>query len=320
MGRLLNVDQLRALVTVVDQGSFSAAARALRRAQSAVSYAIQELESDMGLPLFDRSGYRPKLTAAGLALLPRARRVLQEAGALIVQAEGLRSGLESDLTIVIDSQFPMAALSPVFHDFESEYPSVTTHVQIESVRAAVDLLVTSRADIGLVIALFVDPVLYAQRHVRYLDLVAVCAPGHDLARLQEEVGRPLTTAEVVDELQLVLSDRSGDGGGEFFGVSSVRMWRLADLGAKHALLKAGLGWGSLPRHIARNDLESGRLVELALDNWAGASAVPRLEHVLVHRRDKHLGPAGRWLFERLGQSLAAEHADRRHESGSPDRS
>ena len=254
--RPLDLDQLLVLAAVVDQGSFSAAARTLGRAQSAVSYAIQELEADLRLTLFDRSGYRPELTEHGRALMPRARRLLRDAGALATQAAGLRSGLENDLTIVVDSQFPVALLSPAFQAFQTEFPSVTTHVQVESVRASAEMLLASRADLGLVIAAFANPEEVEQRHAAFLDLVVVCAPDHPLAQAQKQ-GRPLAREDAVDHLQLVLSDRSADGRGEFFGVSAARIWRLADLGVKHEMLRAALGWGSLPRHPRRRRSSRG---------------------------------------------------------------
>ncbi len=312
--RLIDLDKLLVLVTVVDQGSFSAAARKLKRAQSAMSYAVQELEADLRLALFDRSGYRPELTEHGRALLPRARRLLADASAFAVQATGLRNGLESDLTVVVDSQFPMALLSAPFHAFQAEFPSVTTHVQVESVRASAAMLLASRADLGLVIAAFADPDQVEQRHAAWLDLVVVCAPGHPLAK-QQAAGCQLAREDAADHLQLVLSDRSPDGGGEFFGVSAPRIWRLADLGVKHEMLRAGLGWGSLPRHLAADDLASGRLAELRLDDWTDAGPAPRIEAVLARRRDRSPGPAAGWLFDRLAATFSADDAAMRDALG-----
>jgi DNA-binding transcriptional LysR family regulator len=74
----LTLDQLQVFLAVAESGSFSAAARMLGRAQSAVTYAVQRLEQQVGTQLFDRSGYRPTLSAAGQALLPRARRIAED--------------------------------------------------------------------------------------------------------------------------------------------------------------------------------------------------------------------------------------------------
>ena len=97
----LTLDQIQILLTVVDEGSFSRAAKKLNRAQSAVTYGIQKLEAQIGIPLFDRTAYRPALTEAGRTLLLRARRIAEETNAFRDAARSLASGLEAELTIVL---------------------------------------------------------------------------------------------------------------------------------------------------------------------------------------------------------------------------
>ena len=103
----LTLDQIRIFLAVADTGSFSKAAKQLNRAQSAVTYGIQKLEAQFGIPLFDRTAYRPALTEAGRTLLLRARRIAEETNAFRDAARSLASGLEAELTIVLDSMFPM---------------------------------------------------------------------------------------------------------------------------------------------------------------------------------------------------------------------
>ena len=102
----LSLDQLRVFAQVADSGSFLAAAKALKRAQSAVSYAISTLESQLGLPLFDRSSYRPQLTAAGIELLRDARQVLDQVDALQARAAAYAHGQELEITLALDVLFP----------------------------------------------------------------------------------------------------------------------------------------------------------------------------------------------------------------------
>ncbi|MEY2883827.1 MAG: transcriptional regulator, partial [Pseudomonadota bacterium] len=96
-------------------------------------------------------------------------------------------------------------------------------------------------------------------------------------------------------LQLVLTDRSRLTEGQDFGVRAMRSWRLGDLGAKHALLRAGAGWGNMPEPMVADDLATGRLVRLQLPDWPGVTYP--LE--LLHRADHQPGPAARWLMARL---------------------
>ncbi|MHA4735833.1 LysR family transcriptional regulator [Ensifer adhaerens] len=107
----LTLDQLRVFVAVVDHGSFRAAARALGRAQSGLSSAILNLETELRLPLFDRSQHRPELTKAGATLLAEARTLLIKADALRAKANGFNQGMESALRVALDPLLPLPDIS-----------------------------------------------------------------------------------------------------------------------------------------------------------------------------------------------------------------
>lgn len=102
----LTLDQMRSFVAVVDSGSFRAAAARLSRVQSGVSVAIANLETQLGVLLFDRSGHRPVLTAEGQALLANARDILLRVDAMRARARGMGEGVELELAISVDTLFP----------------------------------------------------------------------------------------------------------------------------------------------------------------------------------------------------------------------
>ena len=83
--------------------------------------------------------------------------------------------------------------------------------------------------------------------------------------------------------------------GRDFAVISPRTWRLADLGAKHALLREGIGWGNMPFETVEADLAAGRLVQLSLPD--GPPDLYRFRG--IWRRDRPPGPAAAWLLDRL---------------------
>jgi DNA-binding transcriptional LysR family regulator len=136
----LTLDQIQILLTVVDQGSFSKAAKKLNRAQSAVTYGIQKLEAQIGIPLFDRTAYRPALTEAGRTLLLRARRIAEETNAFRDAARSLASGLEAELTIVLDSMFPMPPVVAALRAFTERFPTVPPRVYVQPLGAAAELV------------------------------------------------------------------------------------------------------------------------------------------------------------------------------------
>lgn len=294
--KAITIDQLRVFRQVAEKGGFSAAARAMHRAQSAVTYAVQKLEEQVDLPLFDRGGYRPTLSEAGRALLPRAGRILEELEGFAAQARGIAGGLEPEVSLVAEAMYPMPRLVRVLSEFQREFPSVQLRIQVESLGATSEAVLDGRADLGVALE-FAAAVLPDLDTVPmgHIELVPVAAPSHPLAKLRGKI----SLEALRDHVQLVLADRSKLTEGRDYSVFAVRTWRLADLGARHEMLLAGLGWGSMPRHMIEEDLKAGRLKRLDIRRPGAHASLPRPPIVLARRKGKVLGPAGRWLAQRL---------------------
>src|ERR1700678_4556687 len=107
----VSLDQLRTFIAAAEEGTFSAAGRRLRRAQSVVSQTLANLEGQIGVKLFDRAGRLPLLTQQGQVLLADARTIAGSIHLLKAHAKGLAGGLEPELSIVVDVMFPMSALT-----------------------------------------------------------------------------------------------------------------------------------------------------------------------------------------------------------------
>lgn len=295
----LSLDQIQVFLAVVDTGSFSAAARRLRRAQSAITYAVQKLEDQFGLEVFDRSTYRPTLTEAGRALLPRARRIAGEVGAFRAQARSMAAGVEAEVSITIDSMFPMRLFLSAIKDFQAAWPSVSPRVLVENMGAAAERVLDGTTTIGLLSPVVSDTPALVKKPAAEIRLVPVAAPDHPLAAWKGPI--PLEVAR--DHVQLVVTDRSKILAGRDFGVVSTQTWRLSDVGAKHAMLLAGLGWGGMPEHLVADDLAAGRLVRIDPPSLrTGQSMIM----YMAHRIDAAIGPATRWLADRLTASYLAK--------------
>ncbi|MGH6858850.1 MAG: substrate-binding domain-containing protein, partial [Phyllobacterium sp.] len=136
----------------------------------------------------------------------------------------------------------------------------------------------------------IPPSLTSERLLS-VEMVTVAAPGHWLAKWPGPI--PLEMAEA--NTQLVLSDRSELTKGVDLGVQSKNTWRLSDLGAKHAFLMAGLGWGHMPLPMVADDLAQARLVQIRLEG-PGPGLLPMQA---IYKADALPGPAGRWLLDRI---------------------
>ncbi len=290
--RAPTLDQIAIFLAIVETGSFAAAARRLGRATSVISYAIANLENQLGVTLFVRAGARkPELTDAGRAILSDTRGIAFALDGLLAKARGLTSGLEAEVSLVVDVMLPAKKLVKALDEFSRKFPTVALRLSVEALGAVTQMVMSGQAVFGVSGPLEVSNDLLTRGPAGSVKLVTVAAPGHPLAQLPA----PLNAAVTRDHIQLVLTDRSQLTAGRDFGVLSVKSWRLADLGAKHALLLAGMGWGNMPKPMVSDDLKRGRLVALDIE-MPGDFTYPL--HT-VYRSDTPPGPAASWLMERL---------------------
>jgi DNA-binding transcriptional LysR family regulator len=288
------LDQLQVFLTVAETGSFSAASRALNRAQSVVSYTIANLEAQLEVPLFERSGARqPKLTEAGKAMLEDARRILGDLQVMRARVKSLREGLEAEVSVAIS----------VLREFREMFPSVSLNLNVGELGMVMDLVLSGKATIGIGGAVLKQDDSVVTERIGHSFMLPVAARNHPLVAID----RPLMLGDVREEVQLVVTDASGLTKGRDFNVLSYKTWRVSDIATKHQLIKAGLGWGGLPASLIRDDLVSGALVPLDLDAYEqGEYAI-----YSVRQLANPPGPAATWMIDAFRTRLSAcpNHAD-----------
>ncbi|GGB92389.1 LysR family transcriptional regulator [Novosphingobium endophyticum] len=290
-----SLDHLRCFLAVVEEGSFNRAAKRLGRAISVISYAIAQLESQLDVRLFDREGSRkPQLTEAGKALLSEARAISDDVDGLLAKVRSLRQGLEAELSLAVDVMVPGGCLASLLREFQALFPTVPLRLHVEGLGAVAALVLDGKATLAIAGPDILNMPELHREAVGAVDLVPVAAPSHPLAR-----AGAIPPGEARKHLQLVLTDRSPLTEGRDFAVFSPHTWRLGDLGAKHALLKEGIGWGSMPRHAVQADLDSGALVELRLPEQ------PSTGYALfaLWRKDCPPGPAALWVLDEMRERL-----------------
>src|SRR6267154_1455308 len=285
-----SIDQLLVLLTVVEEGSFTRAAKRLGRANSAVSYAIDTLEAQLGVSLFDRGTTRkPKLTHVGEAIVSEARAVAHSMETLRARVRGLLEGLEAEVSLVVDSIYPTDRLVKVLDEFHEKFPTVPFRLSVQPLAGVERVVRNGDAWIGVGGTLHMNMTGLQLFQIGGVLIIPVAAPNHPLV----SAGGTLAS-RARDHVQLVLSDQPA-GGGKDHGVVSLTNWRVGDLALKHKLLVGGLGWGGMPEPMVRADIEAGRLVQLDLRDWRAGEYPMQV----VHKTDTPPGPAGRWLIERL---------------------
>lgn len=280
-------DQLRIFLAVLDAGSFAAAARNLGRSVSVISYGIANLEVQLGVTLFDRQGTRkPRLTTEGRAVLSEARSINQGFEGLRATVKGLLEGLEAEVNLALDVMVPPTRTGVILRTFAREFPTVALRLHVEALGAVTTLVQRREAVLGIAgpAAVTAEGVICAGAGA--VAMVPVAAPDHPLARMER-----IAPGEGRRHVQLVLTDRSHATEGQDFSVLSDRTWRLADLGAKHALLREGIGWGNMPLPLIENDVATGSLIRLSMPDHPGGM----YRFSAVWRRDAPPGPAASWL-------------------------
>ena len=289
----VSLDQLRIFIAAVDEGSFSAAARKLLRVQSVVSETVSSLEDQIGVPLFDRSGRYPRLTPAGVVLLADARGIVTAVDRLKARAKDMAAGIEPELSVVVDVFYPIDAITQVAKEFREQYPGVALRIYVEALGAAIQPVIDGRCSVGIVGSLPVIPDTLTNERLPRISFLMVAARKHPLAVHKGKISKEVLGKHT----QIVLTDRSELSAGRELGVMSPSTWRLADLFAKHHFILSGLGWGGMPLHAVRKDLEEGRLVELLIEDVPpGGLDLPMSA---VWQTKSPPGPAGRWFIDRL---------------------
>ena len=288
----MNLQQLDILLAVVAAGSFSAAARKLGKVQSAVSTAISELEIDLNLQLFDRSGRYPKLTEAGARIVQQAQLVRQQCQQLTELAADLAGGLETRLRLAVDDEGQLPWLAPVLAELSAQFPKLELQVLFPLLEDLTQMLESGDADLGICFQPQQLPEQFLRWPLQQLQFAAAVSTAHPLAALAE-----VTAADLQQHRQLMVTGR-GESLEKQRGRLSSQVWWLEGDIAVLALVEQHLGWAWLPLHVLQPAMLQGKIKLLPIS--CEPAQLP-LQLELWQLRDKTLGPAGLWLRQRLLQ-------------------
>ena len=253
-----SIDQLQSFVVAAEQGSFSAAARHLGKAQSVVSTAIANLEADLNLALFDRTTRSPKLTAHGEVLLVRAKRILNECGVFLSAADAYHMGVEEKITLVVESMAMTQAVAQALFHFEQQYPLVEIEILHVNESEVLEFIRGGRAQLAVLQQLeLMYPGEIEVYGLGFLEFWCVTGMQHPLAQ-QEKV-----TWQMLERYrQFLITGRYGQDTPRWR--VSDQVWRTESAHSTIPMLQQGLGWASLPAQVVNDFVRTKQLKRLEL--------------------------------------------------------
>ncbi|MBD2857566.1 LysR family transcriptional regulator [Spongiibacter sp. KMU-158] len=252
-----SLEQWFCFLAVVDEGSYAKAAEAVNKSQSAVTYAVQKLEEQLGVPVFRIEGRKAVLTDAGQVLHRRGRALLEEAQRLESSARIMASGAEPSLRIVADTLFPRSVLLDCVNEVMNQFPETRVECLESVLSGGEEALLERRAD--LVITGIVPPGFLGDQLLR-VRFVAVAHAEHSLHKME----RALDYRDLRPFCQVVVRDtgqrRQRDSG----WLDAARRLTVSRMEASVEAVSKGMGFAWLPEVAIRQELASGLLKPLPL--------------------------------------------------------
>lgn len=279
----MTLDQLQVLQTIVKSGSFRAASQELHRAQSAVSYAVGSLETELGFKLFSRDQYRPQLTPQGRAFLKKADDLILQFGELSETAEFLKRGHEPIIRLAVSVLFPLPLLVSALKEFTAKYPQTEIKI-LQDVLDADEMLLSGEADLALG-HVFNDQSLLTTEDLMSISMLSVCSAKHPLAKFKGKAPE----SELIKYPQIITSSSRKNSTRSGGILNPDNVISVQNYATKKALLLGGLGWGKMPEHTIAAEIKSKELVTTDVKPLK-----PRL--LIARQSNKELGPCGKFLW------------------------
>jgi len=290
--------ELACLDAVATQGSFLAAGEKLHRSHPSIHAAIKSLETQLGISLLDRSGYRVSLTPEGEAIHARAKGLLAEANALDAFAKRLAQGDESDLHVVVGALCPTAPVTTLLKRFFDGCPQTRLHLHFEALSGPSERLLDEEAD------LIFHAIDKSDLRLEFIDLsttqlVPVVAPGF----LPFPITPDIRPADMREYVQCILRDSARRASPrDHFIVDGGRNWTVADQSMKKELILQGMAWGHMPLFLVDDELQDSRLLSIEGEHYKRTS----VDIVAARLRSRPHGPVAARLWRSL-QEQCIEH-------------
>jgi len=296
----VTLEQMKMLVTLAEVGTLKASSAKLFKTQAAISQGIKQLESQLGVLLFDRNGYRLTLTDQGQQIYQQGLKLLQQANNIEILSKHFSQGHEASITLAFEASFDLVKVLPVLEMVQNTFPQTQINLRHEYISGAYSAILQDRADLAItpVNKRMLDPSNHDSIVLCHGSLVNVAA-----AKMLARHPNLKSNRELENEYQIVVQDTGQETQGIHFDVQEgQRRWYVNDFATKKTLILSGMGWGRLPDFLVQDELKSGALSIIELEE---SEAISEVEYRAIKQRDKPLGPVATALWQGL-EKLQAE--------------
>lgn len=253
----ITLEQWRCLTAVVEAGGYAQAAEALHKSQSSVTYAVQKLESTLGVSAFEIQGRKARLTPTGEMLYRRARQLLEDADAIERAASKASAGWEAEISLAVEVLFPNWLMFRCLNRFGLESPQTRIEWYETVLEGTIEALVTGKVDMAITSSL---PQGYGGEKIFEARFVPVAHPDHELHKL----GRPVETRDLRKHRHLVVRDSGSKRDKKVRTLEVAQRWTVSNMSTSIGAVSRGYGFAFLPLYKIYPELMRGELKELQL--------------------------------------------------------
>jgi DNA-binding transcriptional LysR family regulator len=289
----LDLDSMRVLKTIVEKGSFAAAAKSLHRAQSAISYQIKKLEEALNLEIFDRTEYRAVLTQSGQMILNEGIRLLHQAEHIENLALQLNQEWEPNFEVVVDGILNIEPIMAAIKSLSGESIPTNISLTMEYLGGVQHRFDKDKADL-MVVKEYKKSNQLLSKALKPVECLLCVASDHPLAQRKEV---SLDKLQEYVELSVHDSSEQNDYDVEHLHFGGEKMFFLSDFQSKKQALLQGIGFGWMPYYLVENEFENNRLTEVNYQHQSRFSFTPHL----VWRAEKELGKTAKRFIELISE-------------------
>lgn len=255
----ISLEQWRALVAVVEAGGYAQAAERIHKTQSTVSYAVQKIEQQLDVKLFEIRGRKAELTPVGQVLYRRAQLLLERAASLERGAASFAAGWEPELRLAVEILFPTWVLLRSLERFAGERPEIRVQLYETVLGGTDEALQEKRVDFA--VTPFVPQGFFGTPLMPF-QAVAAAHPDHPLHRLD----RPLTLDDLREHRQLVIRDSAQHRARESGGwLGAEQRWTVTHKATQIAAACMGLGFAWFTQETIQREVAAGQLKPLPIE-------------------------------------------------------